>query len=126
MIALLECAVELHLADHAAQRRLRELRDRDPEIARPVRGEPGIGDLEIQNAVDLQLRIVLGDANLAGDIERDFAQVVLIRDAIDERQHEVEPRSQHRMEPPEALDDQRMLLRNDADRLDDDDDGHDE
>src|SRR5439155_25588406 len=80
VIALLECAVELHLADYAAQRRLRELRDRDPEIARPVRGEPGIGDLEIQNAVDLQLRIVLGDANLAGDIERDFAQVVLIRD----------------------------------------------
>ena len=65
LVALLEGPVELHLADHAAQRRLRELRDRDDVVRRAVGREPRIGHLEVQDAVDLQLRVVLGDADLA-------------------------------------------------------------
>jgi hypothetical protein len=110
----------------AARRRLRELRDRDHEIARSVRGELGIGDLEVQDAVDLELRVVLGDADLAGDVEGYFAQVVLVGDAVDERQHEIESRRQDGVEPSQPLDHQRVLLRHDADRLDDDDDRHNE
>ena len=43
LVALLERPVELHAADDAAQRRLRELRDRDHVVARAVRREPRIG-----------------------------------------------------------------------------------
>jgi hypothetical protein len=49
-----------------------------------------------------------------------------IRDAIHERDHEVEPGLEHRVEAPEPLDDPRVLLRDHANRLDDDDDGDDE
>ena len=117
MVALLERAVELHPADHAAQRRLRELRDRHHEVARAVGREPRVGHLEVEDAVDLQLRVVLGDADLARHVERNLAQIVLVRDAIDERDHEIEAGLQHGVEAPEPLDDERVLLRHDADRL---------
>ncbi len=126
VVAFLEGPVELHAADHAPQRGLRELSDRHLEIARTVRCEPGIGDLEIQDAVHLQLRVVLGDADLARDVERDLAQIVAVGDAIDERDDEVEPRLEHREETPQPLDDEGVLLRHDADRARDDDDGDDE
>ena len=108
------------------KRRLGELRDRHLEVARSVRGELGVRHLEVEDAVDLQLGVVLGDADLAGHVERDFPQVVPVGDAIDERDHEIEAGLQHRVEPPQPLDDERVLLRNDPDRLGDDDDGHDE
>ena len=117
MVTLLERAVELHPSDHAAQRRLRELRNCHLEVARAVGGELGVGDLEVEDAVDLQLRIVLGDADLRRHVERNFAQVVLVRDAIDERDHEIEAGLQHGVEAPESLDDERMLLRHHANRL---------
>ena len=68
----------------------------------------------------------LRDADLARHVERDLAQVVPVRDAVDERDHEVEARLEHRVEAPEPLDDPRVLLRHDADRLDDDDERDDE
>ena len=79
-----------------------------------------------QQPVDLQLGIVLGDADLAGNVEGYLAQIVREGDAIDERDDEVEPRLEHPVKAPEALDDQRMLLRHDADRAHDDDDRDDE
>ena len=121
VLALLECAVELHAANDAAQRSLRELRDSHLEIARAVRRKPRVGDLEIQDSIDLELRVVLGDADLARHVERYFAQVVLVGDAIDKRNDEIQSRREDGMKSPEALDDQRVLLRNDADCLDDDD-----
>ncbi len=92
----------------------------------PYEASLGSVHLEVEDAVDLQLGVVLGDADLAGNVERDFPQVVPVGDAIDERDHEIEPGLQHRVEPPQPLDDERVLLRNDPDRLGDDDDGHDE
>ena len=96
------------------------------KLRRAVRRELRVGHLEVQDAVDLQLRVVLGDADLARHVERDLAQVVPVGDAVDERDHEIEPRLQHRVEAPEPLDDQRVLLRHDADRRDDDDERDDE
>ena len=126
LVALLERAVELHPADDAAQRRLRQLRDREHVVRRAIRREPRIGHLEIQDAVDLQLRVVLGDADLRRHVERRFAQVVPVRDAVEERDDEVESRREHRVEAAEPLDDPRLLLRHDADRLDDADQDNDE
>src|SRR6185312_14819368 len=90
-VALLERAIELHAADDAAQRRLGELRDREHVVRRAVRSKPRIGDLVVQDAVDLQLRVVLRDADLRRYVERRLAQIVAIRDAVEERNDEVEP-----------------------------------
>ncbi len=49
-----------------------------------------------------------------------------IGDAVEKRDHEIEAGREHRMEPAEALDDPRALLRDDADRLDDADQDDDE
>jgi hypothetical protein len=80
--------------------------------------------LEIEDAVHLQLRVVLGDADLARDVERDLAQVVPVGDPVDEGNHEIETRLEHRVEAPQPLDHQRVLLRHDPDGARDDDDGY--
>ena len=67
----------------------------------------------------MKLRVVLSDAHLRRDVEWRFAQVVPIRDAVHERNDEVEARCEHAVEAPETLDNPRLLLRHDADRLDD-------
>ena len=126
MLALFEGPVELHPTDHAAQRGLRELRDRHLEVARAIGRELGVRHLEVEDAVDLQLRVVLRDADLAGNVEWNLAQVVLVGDAIDERDDEIESGLQHRVETPEPFDHQRVLLRHDADRTRDDDHSDDE
>ena len=114
MVALLESLVQFHAADHRTQRGLCKLRDGQFEVARSVGRQFGIRHLEIQDAVDLQLRIVLGDADLAGNVERNLAQVVLVTHGVDERDDEIQPRLQNAMESAEALDHEGALLRNDA------------
>jgi hypothetical protein len=124
-VALLESLVQFELADHAAQRRLRKLRDRDDVVRRAVARLLGVRHLEIQDAVHLKLRVVARDANLAGDIERHFLQAVLVRDVVDEGDQEVQARRERGVKAPEPLDDPRVLLRHDLDRPRDEDDGHD-
>jgi len=70
----LQRLVELHLADLASQRRLRELHDRGDEVRGPVGGQARVGHLVIDQAVDRELGVVLGDADLLGDIERHFLE----------------------------------------------------
>src|SRR5689334_14719 len=125
-VALLERAIELHAADDAAQRRLRELGDGEHVIGRAVRREPRIGHLEVENAVDGELRVVLRDADLRRHVERRLAQIVAVRDAIEKRHDEIEAGREHAVEAAEPLDDPRMLLRHDADRLHDPDQDDDE
>jgi hypothetical protein len=76
-VALLEGLVQLQLADHAAQRGLRQLRDGHDVVGRAVAGAHGVGDLEVQDAVHLQLGVVARDADLAGHVQRDFLQLCL-------------------------------------------------
>jgi transposase len=78
LVAALEGAVELHLADDRAQRRLRELRDRLDVVRRAVRGELRIDHLEVDDPVHGELGVVLGDADLLRNVERDFLQRVLV------------------------------------------------
>src|SRR5207237_2113429 len=81
---------------------------------------------KIEDAVHLQLRIVFGDADLAWNIKRYFAQIVLVSDAVDKRNYEIQSGREHGMESSPTLDNQRMLLRNDTYRLGDNDDDNQE
>ena len=85
LVAALEGLVELHLADLAAQRRLRELRDREHVVRRAVGREPRVGHLEVDDPVHRELGVVLGDADLLGHVERHFLERVPVGDAVDER-----------------------------------------
>ena len=53
--------IELHFADHVAQRRLCELFDRVRKIRNLVRGPDRVGDLRIDQRVDFDDDVVLGD-----------------------------------------------------------------
>jgi hypothetical protein len=83
--------------------------------------------LHIQNAIDADLHVVFGDANLLRNIERFLFQVVLVRNAFDERHEDVEACLYRAAISAEILDDECALLRHDCRRLhdDDDDDGDD-
>jgi hypothetical protein len=78
-VALFKGLVELQLADHTAQRGLRQLGDGHDVVAGAVAGAHGVGHLKVQDAVHLQLGVVAGDADLAGHVERDFLEAVLDR-----------------------------------------------
>ena len=124
LVAALEGLVELHLADHAAQRRLGELRDREHVVRGAVGGELRVDHLEVDDPVHRELRVVLGDADLLGDVQRHFLERVLVGHAVDEGHDHVEPRGQHLVELAQALDHPGLLLGDDADALDDQHDDH--
>ena len=91
-VALLEGLVQLQLADHAAQRGLGQLRDGHDVVGRAVAGAHRVRHLKVQDAVHLQLGVVTRDADLAGHIQRDFLQAVLVGDTVDEGDQEVQSR----------------------------------
>ncbi len=124
-VALLEGLVELHLADHRAQQRLRQLRDGEDVVARAVAGAHRVGDLEVDDAVDLQLGVVLGDAHLAGHVQRHLLQRMLVGHALDEGDHELQPRRQRAVVLAQPLDHPGVLLRHDLEGLEDEDGGDD-
>jgi hypothetical protein len=109
--ARLECTVEVDLADLAAQRRLRELNDREAVVGDAVRSAAGIQHLQVQHAVDAHLDVVPGDADLFGDIERFLLERVPVRDALGERYQDVKARLDRAAESTERFDDECTLLR---------------
>ena len=68
--ALLERAVELDLADLAAQRGLRELDDREAVVGDAVGRALRVEHLQVQHAVDADLHVVARDADLLRDVDR--------------------------------------------------------
>ena len=70
--------------------------------------------------------VVASDADLARHVERDFHQQVAVGNAVDEWHDKVQAWRQHRVKAAQALDDPRMLLRNDFEGLGDKDDRNDE
>src|SRR4029079_15790740 len=82
-----------------------------------IRGAARIQYLHVQHAIDADLHVVLGDADLLGNIERFFLQVVFVGDALDERDEDVKPRLDRAAVTPERLDDERTLLGNHDRRL---------
>src|SRR5205085_9648245 len=104
LLARLERLVELHLADLAAQRRLRELGDGGNIVRGAVGGETRLGDLVIEDAVDAELRIVLGNAHLLRHVERYLLERVHVGDLVEERDDEIEPRLERALVAAQALD----------------------
>ncbi len=121
-LPLFEGAVELDLADLAAERRLRELDDREAVVGDAVGCLAGLQHLQIQHSVHADLHVVPGDADLLRDVHRLFLQVVLVGDALDERDEDMKARLDRAAVAAEILDDKRALLRHDNGGLRDDDD----
>ena len=119
--ALFERLVEVDLADLAAQRRLRQLRDGEDVVGDAVRRALRVEDLEIQDAVHAHLHVVARDADLRRDVDRRFLQRMPVADDVEERNQDVKPGMQHAGKPAEPLDDVRALLRDDDRRLRNDD-----
>ncbi len=87
LLALGEQLVERVLAEHGAQRRLRDLRRRDHEVLDLDDRRFGVDDPEVGDGVDAGGDVVLGDDLLRWDVERDRAQVDL-DDPVDDRDQE--------------------------------------
>ena len=121
-VALFKGFVELKFANDAAQTGLSQLRDGNDVIGRAIAGKLGIGDLEIQNAIDLQLRVVARDANLTGHIEWNFFEAVLLDDFVNEGHHKVKSRCEACVVLAQSLNHPGVLLRHDLDGFDDEQD----
>ena len=106
----LEGAIQLDLADLAAQGRLRELRDGEAVIGDAVGGQVRIEHLHVEDRVDADLDVVARDADLLGDIEGLLLQAVPVGDALHERHQNVKARLQRAAVFAEVLDDVGALL----------------
>src|SRR5439155_3162079 len=121
-------AIELVLAEHRAQRRLRKLARGGEKVHHLDHGPLWIHDPEIDHGVDLDRHVVPGDDILWRHVEHDDAQVDLDH-LLHERNEKEQTRS---LDPPEAAElehDAPLVLAQDAqrpeqDQYDDDDDAH--
>ena len=66
--------------------------------------------MKVQNPVNLKLRIVFSDANLARHIQRNFFQAVLVSHAVNEGHQKVQPGGEGLLEFTEPFNDPRILL----------------
>ena len=73
----------------------------------------GVGDREVDDGVDADHEVVLGDHRLRREGDDLLAQVDQRLDAVDERDDEREPGVQRALVAAEALDDARARLRDD-------------
>jgi len=65
---------------------------------------------KIQNAIHLQLRVVAGDAHLAGDIERNLFEHVFVGHAVDKGHQKIEARCERAVVFAQALHHPGVLL----------------
>ena len=93
---------------------MRELGDGGDVVAGAVGGEFGVGYLEVDDAVYGELGVVAGDTHLAGHIQWDFFEQVLIGHAVEEGDEEVEAGVEHGMKAAEPLYHIGFLLRHDG------------
>ena len=121
--AFFKGAIQFEFTDYATQAGLRQLGNREHKVRRAVRGFHRVGDLEINHAVHLQLRVVTGDTDLAGDIHRDFFERMAVGHAVNERHNDVQTGQKGTVVFTKALQHPRTLLRNDLYGLRDKDDG---
>ena len=124
-VALFKCFVQFQLADHAAQTGLRQLGHGHDVVGRTVAGQLGVGHLKVQNAIDLQLGVVPRNTNLAGHIQRNFFQAVLLDHVVYKGHHKVQAGGQTGVEFAQPFDHPGLLLGHDFDGLDDEQDRND-
>jgi len=123
LFTFFERFVERHRTDNASERCLRKLCNGHHKVGRSVAGKFRIGDLKVEDAVHLQLSVVFGNADLARCVHRNFFERLAIGNAIDNRNDEIQARLKHGVKFSESFDDPGFLLRNDANRFCNEDDG---
>ncbi len=117
---------EVEATDDVAERGGRELLDRTEVVRDLVRRRTGVGDLEVDDRVDRDDEVVLGDHRLRREGHDLLAHVEQRPEPVDERHQEVQPRVEGLVVLPEAFDDARGRLRHDPDRAGQDDDHEDD
>ena len=95
-----EQVVHLVLADHRAQRGLRDLAGGIEGVRHLDDGLAGIDDAEVDHRVHLHRHVVARDDVLLGDVEHDDAQVHLAH-LLHDREHDDDARALDAGEAPE-------------------------
>ena len=114
--------LERHTADDVAQRGGGQLLDADDVVADRVHRGLRVGDLEVDDGVDVQRQVVLGDHRLRRERHDPLAQVDPGADAVDERHQQRQLTADGPAVPAESLDHRGLGLRDQRHRLRDDDD----
>ncbi len=99
--------LEVHAADDVAQRGDGELLDRLDVAGDLVGRGARVGHLVVDDGVDVDDQVVLGDHRLRRERDDLLAQVDAVADGVDERHHDVEARAEGPRVAAEALDDGR-------------------
>ncbi|HKB93078.1 MAG TPA: hypothetical protein VKC62_02425 [Gaiellaceae bacterium] len=116
LVAGRERALEGHTADDVSQRRHRQLLDRLDVVGDLIRRRLRIVDLEVDDGVDVDDEVVLGDHRLRREGHDLLPQVDQGAEPVDERNDDREPGSERAVVAPQPLDDAGARLRDDADR----------
>src|SRR5262249_33454823 len=123
LVALGQHLVEVVLAEHPAQRRLRQLAGSGEIVIDLDHGSLGVDDAEINDGVHLYRHSVAGNHVLRGHLVDDHAKIDP-HHLLDERHEEEEPRSLRAGVAPEREHDTALVFAQDAHRREKDD--HDE
>ena len=105
--------LERHAADHVAQRRDRELLDRLQRVGDLVGRRARVGDREVDDGVDADHEVVLGDHRLRRERDDLLAEVDQRLDAVDVGHDQRQPRLERARVAAEPLHDARARLRHD-------------
>ena len=97
--------VQLQLADDVTQGRSRQIFDGVHGVFHTVGIELGVGDLKIEDSVDLHGDVVLGDHGLGREICHLFLQGDHSLDSIDKGELKVKSHAPNSVERAQALDD---------------------
>ena len=106
--------LEVQAADHVAQRRDGELLDALDVVGDLVGRRLGVGDLEVDDRVDADDQVVLGDDRLRRERDDLLAQVDERPQPVDERHQDRQPGVEGPAVAAEPLDDAGAGLRHDA------------
>jgi hypothetical protein len=110
-----ERAFQVHAPDHVAERGDGGLFDSLDKVGDLIGGRPRIGDLEVQDRVDVDDQVVLGDDRLGRERHDLLPQVDPGPDPVDERNHRVESSVEGPAVGAQPLDNIGAGLRHDAD-----------
>lgn len=114
LASVFEGLVELHRADGRAHRGLRQIDDGAADVLRAIGGVLGVDDLIIENAVDGDGGVVLGDRVLLRHVDHLFAQIEGVGHPLDDRPDEIDARGQRSVVAAQPLDDEHGLLAHEA------------
>ena len=119
-VAAGEALVQLQLADDVTQGGSGQILDGAHGILHAVGVQLGIGDLEVDDRVDLHGDVVLGDDRLGVEVRHLLLEADLLHHPLDERQLEVQAHAPYAVEGAETLHHIGLGLLDDIDAADDD------